>query len=171
MLTEPTLEKLQAMRLGAMAQGYVEQCNKPDVRELAFDERFGLLVDAEYLARENRRLTTLLRDAKLRSPRPVSRTSTTRHAESSTRRSSVSLPPAGGYRNITTSSSPARRAPARPTSLAPSATRPAARATGRSTAGPPDSSTNCSWPAPTAATSSCSPSSPAPTSSSSTIGV
>lgn len=66
MLTEPTLEKLQAMRLAAMAQGYVEQQSKPDMRELAFDERFGLLVDAEYLARENRRLTTLLREAKLK---------------------------------------------------------------------------------------------------------
>ena len=66
MLTEPTLEKLHAMRLAAMASGYVEQQNKPDMRELAFDERFGLLVDAEYLARENRRLATLLRDAKLK---------------------------------------------------------------------------------------------------------
>jgi DNA replication protein DnaC len=66
MLTEPTLEKLQAMRLAAMAQGYVEQQNQPDMRELAFDERFGLLVDAEYLARENRRLATLLREAKFK---------------------------------------------------------------------------------------------------------
>ena len=66
MLTEPTLEKLQAMRLAAMAQGYVEQQNKPDMRDLAFEERFGLLVDAEYLARENRRLATLLRDAKFK---------------------------------------------------------------------------------------------------------
>ena len=66
MLTEPTLEKLRAMRLTAMAAGYVEQQNQPDMRELAFDERLGLLVDAEYLARENRRLATLLRDAKFK---------------------------------------------------------------------------------------------------------
>jgi len=66
MLTEPTLEKLRAMRLTAMAEGYVEQQNMPDMHQLAFDERLGLLVDAEYLARENRRLATLLRDAKLK---------------------------------------------------------------------------------------------------------
>src|SRR5439155_1633090 len=39
---------------------------KPDVNRLAFDDRFGMLVDAEWLARENKRLATALRDAKLR---------------------------------------------------------------------------------------------------------
>jgi len=34
--------------------------------ELGFDERFAMLVDAEYLARENRRLARLLKDAQLR---------------------------------------------------------------------------------------------------------
>jgi hypothetical protein len=55
MLSEPTLDKLKAMRMDAMAQGFVEQQDKPDLRELAFEERFGLLVDAEYLWRENKR--------------------------------------------------------------------------------------------------------------------
>jgi DNA replication protein DnaC len=66
MLTEPTIEKLKAMRLDAMAAAWSEQNGKPDVNHLAFDERFGLLVDAEWLHRENKRLTTALRDAKLR---------------------------------------------------------------------------------------------------------
>jgi DNA replication protein DnaC len=66
MLTEPTLEKLQEMRLSAMAESFVEQQNQPDMRELCFEERFGLLVDSEYLARENKRLRRLLREAKLR---------------------------------------------------------------------------------------------------------
>jgi DNA replication protein DnaC len=66
MLTEPTIEKLQAMRLDAMATMWREQTGKPDVHKLAFDERFGMLVDAEWLHRENRRLATALRDAKLR---------------------------------------------------------------------------------------------------------
>lgn len=35
--------------------------------ELSFDERFGLLVDREQSWRENRRLTRLLREAKLKS--------------------------------------------------------------------------------------------------------
>ena len=66
MLTEPTSEKLQAMRLETMAATWRDQTGKPDVHKLAFDERFGMLVDAEWLYRENKRLTTALRDAKLR---------------------------------------------------------------------------------------------------------
>ena len=66
MLTEPTTEKLKAMRLDAMATAWKEQGGKPDVNRLAFDERFGMLVDAEWLYRENRRLATALRDAKLK---------------------------------------------------------------------------------------------------------
>lgn len=66
MLTEPTTEKLKAMRLDAMATAWKEQAGKPDVNRLAFDERFGMLVDAEWLHRENRRLATALRDAKLK---------------------------------------------------------------------------------------------------------
>jgi DNA replication protein DnaC len=66
MLREPTLEKLNAMRLDAMAATWSEQAGKPDVHKLAFDERFGMLVDAEWLRRENKRIATALRDAKLR---------------------------------------------------------------------------------------------------------
>ena len=66
MLTEPTNEKLQAMRLEAMASTWREQAGKPDVHKLAFDERFGMLVDAEWMHRENKRLATALRDARLR---------------------------------------------------------------------------------------------------------
>lgn len=66
MLTEPTVEKLREMRLGTMAQSYVEQQQKSDIGELGFDERFGLLVDAEHLARENKRMKLRLRDAKLK---------------------------------------------------------------------------------------------------------
>ena len=66
MLTEPTIEKLQQLRLAAMAASYLAQQQTPDRGELSFDERFGLLVDAEYLARENKRLATRLREAKLK---------------------------------------------------------------------------------------------------------
>jgi DNA replication protein DnaC len=66
MLKEPTIEKLKAMRLDAMAAAWTEQQGKPDVSGLSFDERFGMLVDAEWLHRENKRLTKVLRDAKLK---------------------------------------------------------------------------------------------------------
>lgn len=66
MLTEPTIEKLRHLRLEAMATTYLDQQQTPDSSELSIDERFGLLVDAEYLARENKRLARRLREAKLR---------------------------------------------------------------------------------------------------------
>jgi DNA replication protein DnaC len=66
MLTEPTIEKLRELRLDTMAATYIEQQQKPDTADLGFDERLGLLVDAEYLARENKRLKLRLREAKLK---------------------------------------------------------------------------------------------------------
>lgn len=66
MLKEPTIEKLKAMRLDAMAAAWLEQQGKADVSGLSFDERFGMLVDAEWLHRENKRLAKALRDAKLK---------------------------------------------------------------------------------------------------------
>ena len=66
MLREPTNEKLRAMRLDAMATAWDEQGSKPDVTGLSFDERFGLLVDAEWTHRENKRLRRVLREAKLK---------------------------------------------------------------------------------------------------------
>ena len=66
MLREPTMEKLQAMRLGAMAAAWLEQQRSADVIALSFDERFAMLVDAEWMARENKRLGRALKEAKLR---------------------------------------------------------------------------------------------------------
>jgi len=68
MLKEPTIEKLQALRLATMAAAWTEQNKNPDMANLGFDERFGMLVDAEHLARDNRRLGRLLKDAQLRLP-------------------------------------------------------------------------------------------------------
>jgi DNA replication protein DnaC len=66
MLTEPTLEKLKALRLDAMATAWTEQGNNADVGRLSFDERLGLLVDAEWIHRENKRMKRLLFEAKLK---------------------------------------------------------------------------------------------------------
>jgi DNA replication protein DnaC len=68
MLNEPTLDKLHAMRLGTMAETWLQQQQDPEMAQLSFEERLGMLVDAEYVARENRKLTRRLRDAKLRIP-------------------------------------------------------------------------------------------------------
>lgn len=66
MLNEPTVEKLKAMRLDALAAAWLEQQGKPELTGLSFDERFAMLVDAEWLYRENRRLRRALKEAKLR---------------------------------------------------------------------------------------------------------
>lgn len=66
MLQEPTLEKLYAMRLGAMAALWQQHQGDGSLGELCFDDRFALLVDAEHTARDNRRLARLLKDAQLR---------------------------------------------------------------------------------------------------------
>src|SRR2546430_4974877 len=66
MLTEPTLEKLQALRLDAFAAAWRAQQQDPALAAVPFDERLGLLVEAEWLAREKPRLATALREAKLR---------------------------------------------------------------------------------------------------------
>ncbi|GAB5541900.1 MAG: IS21-like element helper ATPase IstB [Alphaproteobacteria bacterium] len=66
MLNEPTMDKLLALRLATMASAWAEQQKDPKAGALDFDERFGLLVDAEYLARDNRKVTRLLKAAKLR---------------------------------------------------------------------------------------------------------
>lgn len=68
MLNEPTMEKLKGMRLDAMAAAWGEHQHDGDLSQLSFDERFALLVDAEWLARENKRQVRLLRQAKLRIP-------------------------------------------------------------------------------------------------------
>src|SRR4029077_4764199 len=66
MLTHPTLDKLQTLRLTGMYQALVEQHQMPDIAALTFEERFGLLVDRELTERENRRRPKRLRRAKPR---------------------------------------------------------------------------------------------------------
>jgi DNA replication protein DnaC len=66
MLNHPTLDKLQDLRFTGMAKALSEQMALPDIDELSFEERLGLLVDREMTEREDRRLTTRLRQAKLK---------------------------------------------------------------------------------------------------------
>ena len=66
MLNHPTLEKLTELRLNGMKEALLEQQSMLDIDELEFEERLGLLVDRELTAREDRRLKTRLRTARLR---------------------------------------------------------------------------------------------------------
>ena len=66
MLTEQTMKKLVALRLTTMADAWEAQQRDPSLQDLSFDDRFGLLVDAEHLAKENRRISRNMKQASLR---------------------------------------------------------------------------------------------------------
>lgn len=66
MLNNPTTDKLLELKLQGMATAFKQQQEMPEVTKLAFDERFGLLVDAEYSDREKAKLGQRLKAAKLR---------------------------------------------------------------------------------------------------------
>ena len=68
MLTEQTVDKLNALKLGAMADAFQKQLNTDEAAVLSFEERLGLLVDTEWTAREQRKLERRLRTARLRYP-------------------------------------------------------------------------------------------------------
>ena len=66
MLNEQTFDKLYAMKLIGMSEGFKEQLEQSSSRDLSFEERFALLVDRQWVWKENKRLKRLLQDAKLK---------------------------------------------------------------------------------------------------------
>jgi DNA replication protein DnaC len=65
-IAELTMGKLRALRLDALAAAWAEQQKDPEMQRLGFDERLGMLIDAQWLYRENKRLGRVLKEAKLR---------------------------------------------------------------------------------------------------------
>jgi DNA replication protein DnaC len=66
MLAHPMLEKLSDLRLEGMLTAFKEQIENKNCKSLSFEERLGLLVDREMTVRENKKLKSHLRTAKLR---------------------------------------------------------------------------------------------------------
>ena len=66
MLKQHTREQLHALKLTGMLDALEQQQGQPATHDLAFDERYALLVDREVLHRDNRRLARLLKAARLR---------------------------------------------------------------------------------------------------------
>jgi DNA replication protein DnaC len=64
MLNQPVLNKLRALKLNSMADALNEQLQKP-LLDLDFEQRLALLVDKEWLARENSKLKRRLTQAKI----------------------------------------------------------------------------------------------------------
>lgn len=68
MLTHPTLDQLRALQLNGMLKALQEQVAGPDLESLSFLERLALLLNRDITERDNRRLATRLRFAKLKPP-------------------------------------------------------------------------------------------------------
>ena len=66
MLNEPTMEKLQTMKLYGMANGFRAQLETTESHQLSFEERFALLVDQQWLWKQNRAFERRLQLAKLK---------------------------------------------------------------------------------------------------------
>ena len=66
MLHEPTMHRLYAMKLNGMAEAYEEQLQQSQMGELSFEDRFTMLVERQWIWKENRALHTRLRYAGLK---------------------------------------------------------------------------------------------------------
>lgn len=63
MLSNETVRKLQEMHLGVMAEAFSTQLQDSQFQTVSFEDRFAMLVDAEWSARKSNRLTRLIRNA------------------------------------------------------------------------------------------------------------
>ena len=66
MLNNPTMDKLRALRLEGMAQALEEQRRQSDITQLDFEERLALLVERQWLWKENRGLARRLHHAQFK---------------------------------------------------------------------------------------------------------
>jgi DNA replication protein DnaC len=68
MVNTSTIQKLVSMKLSVMAEQFSEQMQQPSFHNMSFEDRLGLLVDAEWNRRKNNHLEKLIRTATLRYP-------------------------------------------------------------------------------------------------------
>lgn len=66
MMSSSLIDQLHQLKLAGMASALQRQLEQPEAQGLSFDERLALLLDQEALERDNRRLSRLLKAAKLR---------------------------------------------------------------------------------------------------------
>lgn len=63
MTNQTTIDKLIVMRLTAMSDAFRNQLSDNRMKEVPFEDRFGMLVDIEYISRKNNRLKRLIKNA------------------------------------------------------------------------------------------------------------
>jgi DNA replication protein DnaC len=65
MTNQITIDKLIEMHMTPMADSFRIQMQDASMKEVPFEDRFGMIVDAEYSARKNNRLKRLIKNADL----------------------------------------------------------------------------------------------------------
>jgi len=68
MMVNQTVKQLMDMRLPSMREEFQRQTELPAMNSLSFEERFGLVVEAEWRSRYNARIGRSLKTARLRCP-------------------------------------------------------------------------------------------------------
>ena len=63
MTNQSTIDKLIEMRLTSMSDAFLTQMDDPKMKDIAFEDRFGMLVDIEYSNRKANSLKRLIRNA------------------------------------------------------------------------------------------------------------
>jgi DNA replication protein DnaC len=66
MLNQETINKLLALKLFGMADAFADQMKQPDMDDLSFEERFGLIVDRQWSWKENNRMQRYLKNAHMK---------------------------------------------------------------------------------------------------------
>ena len=68
MLSNETFRKLREMHLGVIAKAFSDQLADTQFQTVAFEDRFAMLVDAEWSTRKDNRLARLIRNADYADP-------------------------------------------------------------------------------------------------------
>ena len=61
MTNQSTIDKLIEMRLTSMSDAFITQMDDPRMKDVPFEDRFGLLVDIEYNNRKSNSLKRLIK--------------------------------------------------------------------------------------------------------------
>lgn len=68
MTDQSTIDRLHIMKLTKMAENYLLQEQDQRIKAMSFDERFALMVDAEFRSRINNRRARYRKQAQLEQP-------------------------------------------------------------------------------------------------------
>jgi DNA replication protein DnaC len=71
MLNKLTLNQLHDLHLAAMAKKYTEICDNPNMDALTFEERFGIIVETQWMQKDTNRINRLINNAHFRFPASI----------------------------------------------------------------------------------------------------